>query len=143
MRVYKFLALLIFITACSESSPPSRVNNVGIEGCSHSFRELPWIEDGEQVMKTYSNIEFAVNFKIVDEAIGLAKENGKNAPLQVVGTLYKKDGSAVERAGNIIYFYEDGNYSFTQNWLPVAVDKDEFVETFGSHPKVECEIVGM
>ena len=153
MKLVKILIIsTLFLVGCSSEQGASsngseqKTSSTGIEGCSHSFRELPDMVKStseKTVMKTFSNIEFAVNYSKVDSVLGLAKEDRKNASLQVVGTLYTKDGVAVERAGNIIYYFKDGIYSSTQNWLPEAVNKEEFVETFGAYPKVSCRIVGM
>jgi hypothetical protein len=133
-------------SACGESRQTGAISShgVGVEGCSHSFREVPNGYVGKEgQMDTFSNIEFAVNYDDVDAALGLAKEDKKSASLQVVGTLYTKDGTPVERAGNIIYYYKDGIYQDTQNYLPQEVDKDEFIEAFGAYPKVSCKVVGM
>ena len=146
MRFLLLIAVSLLLIGCGESGQSGAIssNGGGVEGCSHSFRELPNPFVGKEgQMRTFSNIEFSVNYDAVDAALGLAKEDGKNASLQVVGTLYTKDGASVERAGNIIYYYKDGVYQDTQNWLPEEVDKDEFTETFGAYPKVSCKIVGM
>ncbi|MDA8675712.1 hypothetical protein N9M53_03375 [Alphaproteobacteria bacterium] len=107
----------------------------GVEGCSHSYRELAG--------NTYSNIEFALNYDKIDATIGLAKEEKKNSSIPVVGTIYTKDGTPVERTGSVIYWYENGKYSSTQDWLPLRVNKDEYIADFGKYPKVSCKVVGM
>ena len=146
IKLLSLLGVFLIMSACGESGQTVAIstNGDGVEGCSHSFRELPNPYVGKEgQMKTFSNIKFSVNYDDVDAALGLAKVDKKNASLQVVGTLYTKDGTPVERAGNIIYYYKDGNYQDTQNWLPQEVDKDEFIEAFGAYPKVSCKIVGM
>ena len=90
-----------------------------------------------------SNIEFALNYDKIDATIGLAKEEKKNSSIPVVGTIYTKDGTPVERTGSVIYWYENGKYSSTQDWLPLRVNKDEYIADFGKYPKVSCKVVGM
>ena len=113
----------------------ANANSDGVEGCSHSYRELAG--------NTYSNIEFALNYDKIDATIGLAKEEKKNGSIPVVGTIYLKDGTPVERAGNVIYWYENGKFSNSQYWLPLRVNKEEFIADFGKYPKVSCKVVGM
>ena len=113
----------------------AKENSVGVEGCSHKYKDLAG--------RTFSWIQFALNYKKIDSKIGLRKVEKKNTSIPVVGIIYTKDGTPVERVGSVIYWYENGKFSNTQNWLPLKINKEEFVADFGKYPKVICKIVGM
>ena len=107
----------------------------GVKGCSHSYVDSA----GE----TFSFIKFALDYDQIDSIKGLAKVEKKNGSIQAIGTIFTKNGIPVERISDLIYWFEDGKFSNTQNWLPEKINKDEFVADFGKYPKVTCKVVGM
>ena len=106
-----------------------------VKGCSHSYVDLAG--------KTFSFIKFALDYDQIDSIKGLAKVEKKNGSIQAIGTIFTKNGIPVERISDLIYWFEDGKFSNTQNWLPEKINKDEFVADFGKYPKVTCKVVGM
>ena len=137
------ISVLFFMLGCSgggEGNVSSEESaGGGIKGCSHTFRDT---YDSDE--EAYSNIEFSVDWKYVDSKVNLVKEEGKNScSLAVIGYIEKKGGGEVSRSGNICYRYEQGVISNVQNWLPLRVNKNEFVEAFGNYPTVRCEIVDL
>ena len=120
-------------------------SNPGIEGCSHSFRSLPDVYKStadNPVSVTFSYIKSGVNLEAVDKVIGIDKSNGRGI-LPVVTTIYTKDGAAVERVGTFSYFCKDGDCRGDDLGVAIEVDKEDFIETFGSYPKVDCRVIGM
>ena len=120
-------------------------SNPGIEGCSHSFRSLPDVYKStadNPASVTFSSIKSGVNLDAVDKVIGIDKSNGRGI-LPVVTTIYTKDDAAVERVGTFSYFCKDGDCRGDDLGVAVEVDKEDFIETFGSYPKVDCRVIGM
>ena len=67
------------VTASNESK--------GVEGCSHSHVDLAG--------KTFSFIKFALDYDQIVSTIGLAKIDKKIGNVQVIGTVFTKNGTPV------------------------------------------------
>lgn len=156
MRILSLLVFSLLLGACGETANISVVpNGVGVEACSHTLIDLPQIDyeaarSGavgpaaiSETPLTFVNFEFSINYDVVNETIGLVKDDEYNN-LQVIATLYMKDGTPVDYPGNIRYSYKDGIFPQSNNTFEDIVgDKEAFTDAFGAYPKISCRIVGM
>ena len=122
------------VTSVAKLVAPSN-DSKGVKGCSHSYVD--------SAGSTFSFIKFALDYDQIDSAIGLAKNDKKVSSVQVIGTVFTKNGIPVERVGDVLYKYENQKFSNVQNWVPEKINKDEFIADFGKYPKVRCKVIGM
>ena len=125
--------------ASSESKIWKGDSSTVVLGCSHRYRNNPVDPD-----EIFSEVIFSLDFPAIEQSIGLKNTQTKSQWLDVVGTIYMKDGTPVQVNGSVSYSKKDGVYQSGQNWVTLVMDKKKEIKgLFGGYPKVDCKVVGL